>query len=96
MSKEIKETKNVEKIKVEEVAEQEAEVTTAVEVVEKQEVKNNKFVAGVKKHGKKIAVGALALISGTVVVCKLLSGRNSEAYETEEYDEVDEVEIKEF
>lgn len=77
-----------------ELAESGAEVPTE-ETEEKQEGKLKKLGAGVKKHGKRLVVGTLAVIGGATVVMKVLSGKKVESDEDVEETSED-VKIEEF
>lgn len=81
-TKKVEEIKNEQEI-IEEAAklvESEADVP-AEETEEKQEGKLKKFGAGVKKHGKRLVIGTLAVIGGATVVMKVLSGKKVESDE---------------
>lgn len=90
MAKKIEEIKNEAEI-IEEakelVPEAEAEENAAEVTEEKQEGKGKKFFAGVKKHGKRVIVGTLAVIGGATVVMKVLSGKQVESEDAEETSE---------
>lgn len=83
---------------IEEATELVEEAQVAVECAEEvQQVgKGKKLLAGVKKHGKKVVVGTLAVIGGAAVVMKVLSGRKVETEDNEEIDETDDIEITEI
>lgn len=83
MAKKIEEVKNEAAIieEAKELAEAEAEENTAEVTEEKQEGKLKKFGAGVIKHGKRLAIGTLAVIGGITVVAKVLSGKQAESDE---------------
>lgn len=71
-----------------ELVEAEAEVEAVVEETEeKQEGKLKRFGAGVVKHGKRLAIGTLAVIGGITVVAKVLSGKQVESEDSEEISE---------
>lgn len=95
-AKKVEEIKNEQEI-IEEaakLAESEAEVP-AEETEEKQEGKLKKFGAGVKKHGKRLVVGTLAVIGGATVVMKVLSGKKVD--EVDDVEETsDDVKVEEF
>ena len=83
-------------IETEEIEVVETEVIEDAESCEEKSVgKGKKIFAGVKKHGKRIIVGTLAIIGGVTVVGKIISGSKTEDVEVTEED-VDDVEVTEF
>ena len=89
MAKKIEEIKNEAEIieEAKELVEAEAEENAAEVTEEKQEGKLKKFGAGVVKHGKRLAIGTLAVIGGITVAAKVLSGKQVESEDAEETSE---------